>query len=727
MKIMTDWWEKDVLTMRPGIRKRLFLLMLLGCTLGILFLGMPMLYGIYEMQSLVSGKDEIISRAVSYYTTDFAKEQAQEQIEGEAEIRAGIMGYEAGMVQADVQYICDELNSILQAPGKYSPKTIPNALYEVVPRGTVYVHFSPELVQKGVSPELEQEIRRVANIATTMTKLGEYYQCVFVVSKHGYIIRFDAKKEADAISQLSKEPWRHTYDARKGNWYSSGLKHSSPAYTESYLGTDGELVLPCVTPYYDANGIAGVVGVDCKPDNFLPVEEEGNINFFALGSNGEVLLKELEEKFTADFPLGQDLQKSNITSLSFAARRMVKGNIGYRKLNFEGEEYYLSYAPVPRQTWSVGTLMEKARVTKAAKDAQGRMMGKMDELNASLQRMVALFAGLLIISVMLAVALVSYGSARASEFFCRPLRKLMEAAKEIAKGNFSHKLEVIPEGDEINHLAACFNGMTDELERYEDEIARISFETSRIEAELAAAAQIQISLLPAPLPQNEAFQLAAAMYPAKEVGGDFYDFFYVDQNHLAVIIADVSDKGVSAALFMAVAKTVLKNSILSGKTESSLAEAVALANDQLSAENEEGLFVTVFAGILELNTGDFTYVNGGHNPPLLLEGDMLSYLPLTKKSPVLGMMEGIPFEEKKMCLGKGSRLFLYTDGVTEAMNVSGQMFTKERLEKKLSLLSAKAEPGEVIEDVLLEVQRHAGAAEQSDDITMVALNYAGRG
>ena len=711
--------------MRPGIRRRLFLLMLSGSALGILFLGLPMLHGVYELRNIINEKEANISRAVFFYTTEFAKEQGQEQIESEAEIRAGIMGYEAGIVQADVQYLGDELNDILRSPEQYPPLTVPNAREEDVPLGRVYVHYSPQLVQEGVSPALEQEIKAVSNLAGSMSSLGKYYKCIFVGSKHGYILRYDGEKESGGLSRLSMEPWRHIYDARERLWYSSGLKQQSPTYTEVYMGTDGELSISCVMPYYDADGIAGVVGVDCTASTFLPGGMEKGIEFFVLGSHGRVLLGHLPEKYAAEFPLGEDLRKSPVTSISFAARRMLQGSIGYRKLNLQGEEYYLCYAPVPKLSWSVGTLMDKARVANAAKSAQGRMMGKMDELKDSLQRMLAISLGLVIITVLLAVVLVSYGSAWASEYFCRPLRKLMEAAKEIAKGNFSYKLKVIPAGDEINHLAACFNGMTDELERYEQEIARTSRETSRIEAELLAAAHIQTSLLPAPLPARDDFQLAAVMFPAKEVGGDFYDFFYVDEDHLAVVIADVSDKGVSAALFMAAAKTVLKNSILSSSEGSTLAEAVAMANDQLAAENEEGLFVTVFAGILQLTTGEFTYVNGGHNPPLW-QGETLAYLPLTKKSPLLGIMGGLAFEEKRIMLEPGNRLFLYTDGVTEAMDEKGQMFTKERLEKKLSLLSSRATPGEIIEDVLQEVHRHAGKAEQSDDITMLALKYAGQ-
>ena len=710
--------------MKPGIRKRLFLLMLSGSALSFLFLGLPVLYGIYDLQTIVGQKEEAISREISYYTTDFAKEQAQEQMESEAEIHAGIMAYEAEQVQSDVTYFAKEVKEILDSPEQYPSLNLPNATYEAVPKGTAYVHFSPELASKGLTPELEREIRAVSNLATTMVSLSHYYKCVFVGSKHGYMIRVDEEGEPGTISHLSRERWQKYYDARDRAWYQWGMKQQTAAFSSVYEGTDGHPVISCVMPYYDGEGVAGVLGVDCEPGNLLPLEQEDSLDCFVLGRGGEVLLSNLPQKLSGDIPEGKDLRESSITSLAFAARRMVQGNVGYRKVRLLDEEYYLSYAPAPKLNWSVGTLVEKKKVTKAAGEAQSRMLGQLDELRSSFQRLFAalLLAVLAVLAV--AVALVSYGSARASDFFCRPLRKLMAAAGEISQGNFSCKVDV-QTGDELEQLAASFNGMTDELERYEKEIAGTARETSRLEAELAAAAHIQASLLPLPLPPRKEFCMGAAMYPAKEVGGDFYDFFYVDEKRLALIIADVSDKGVSAALFMAAAKTVLKNSILSGAGGGTLAEAVALANDQLSAENEEGLFVTVFAGLLHLGTGNFEYVNGGHKPPLLLQGDTLSYLPLTKKSTVLGMMEGLPFEEKSICLGKGDRLFLYTDGVTEAMDEKGQMFTKERLEKKLSLLSSRAEPGEVLENVLLEVKRHAGAAEQSDDITMLALKYAG--
>ena len=710
--------------MKLGIRKRLFLLMMSGSALSFLFLGLPILYGIYDLQAVVGEKEESISRTISYYTTDFAKEQAQEQIEGEAEIHAAIMGYEAAAVQADVQYLADELQTFIRSPEKYPQKKIPNALDEAVPMGTAYVHFSPELMQSGLTPEVEREILAASNLVTSMVSMSHYYSCVFFGSRHGYVIRVDAAEKPGELSPLSQEKWRHTYDARQKAWYVQSLMHKGAEFTGVYTNTNGQPVISCTMPCYDNEGFAGIIGVDCEPGNFLPVDQKGGMECFVLGQSGEVLLAHLSAENAPDLAVGQKLSDSPVPSIAFASRRMVQGSIGYRKVRLHDAEYYLSYAPVPKLGWSVGTLMEKKKVSTAAGTAQARMLNQMAELRQSFQGLFAAMAAAVLVSILLAVALVSYGSARASAYFCRPLRKLTEAAGEIARGNFTCKVQV-QTGDELEHLAACFNGMTDELEHYEREIAQTAREKSRLEAELNAAAHIQASLLPVPLPPAREFQLAAAMYPAKEVGGDFYDFFYVDEKHLVVIIADVSDKGVSAALFMAAAKTILKNALLSADSASTLAETVTTANDLLTEENEEGLFVTVFAGVLNLETGVLGYVNAGHNPPILQAGGNLSYLPLTKKSPVLGMMGGIPFEEKSISLMPGDRLFLYTDGVTESRDENGQMFGKERLAKQLSLLSTKAEPAEVVEAVLHEIHRHAGTAEQFDDITMLALTYRG--
>ena len=708
--------------MKFGIRRRLLLLMLSGSLLSFLFLGLPLLYGLYGIYHTIDAKENTLAQVVSNYATDFAKEQSQEGMESETEIRAAILGYEARMVQADIAYLSAELTDMLSFPNRYVAQTLPNANEEAVPAGTAYIHFSTELQSRiedeGLSPELEQEMAALSNISVIMNTLRQYYKCICVGSKHGYLIRLDAAIRGGDGYALPQEPLQPDYDARQRYWYQLGEKAAEPVFTQVYTGNHGEPVISCVMPYYDGQGqVAGVVVADCDPDTFLPEEAAGITRSFVLGAKGELLLSTLPQEMLPADDRGKSLQESHLPSLAFAARRMVQSRIGSRKVYLAGEDYYLSYAPVPRLGWSVGTLLDDRKVAESAERARLHMTGQMDSFRSSFAQLFLYFAAVAALILLAVFALVSWGSNRAAEHFCRPLRKLVEATAEIAKGNFSHRIDVHT-GDELEHLALCMGDMTRKLSRYEQEIAHTAQETSRIETELEVASHIQTSLLPSPLPPRQEYQMAAAMHPAREVGGDFYDFYYLTEDKLALTIADVSDKGVPAALFMAVAKTILKNCILGGGP---LAQAMARANDQLADRNEAGMFVTVFAAVLDLATGELVYVNAGHNPPLLLRGEMVHPLPPTKKSPPLGVREGLPYEEKSLQLAVKDRLVLYTDGVTEAMNEAGEMYSHQQMEKCLSLVAEKAAPADIIDAVLQQVRRHMGAAEQSDDMTLLVI------
>lgn len=710
--------------MKFGIRRRLLLLMLSGSLLAFLVLGLPLVYGLYGIYRTIDSKEEELAQVISYYAMDFAKEQNQEEMESETEIRAGIIRYEAKSVKEDTKYLSAELTNILRFPQKYTAKNLPNASKEIVPAGTVYIHFSPDLqnqvAQNGLSQQLKTEMTLLSNVAVTMNTLRQYYKCICVASRQGYVIRLDEAEKEGAISDLSQEPWRSIHDARQRYWYQVGEKATAPEFTEVYRHINGKQVISCVMPYYDGQGqVAGVVVLDCDPSNFLPEEDEGITRSFVLGEKGDLLLSSLPQDILSAEDQGKDLRESLMPSMAFAARRMVQGGVGYRKMYLPGADYYLSYAPVYDSGWSVGTLVEDEKVKAVAHNANLRMTGQMEAFRSSFARLFLYFAAVAVFILLAVFGLVSWGSNWAAEHFCRPLRRLMEATREIAQGNFAPQI-AIRTGDELEHLGQCMGTMTQELARYEQEIARTAQEKSRIETELSVAAQIQASLLPSPLPSRSEFQLAAAMYPAKEVGGDFYDFYYLSEDKLVLTIADVSDKGVPAALFMAAAKTMLKNCIMGGL---SLPQAMAKANDQLAGQNEAGMFVTVFAGVMNLATGELTYVNAGHNPPLFLQGEEVSTLPLTKKSPLLGAMAGLSYEEKSVHLASGDRLFLYTDGITEAMNTEGEIYTRQRLEQLLNRTAKRVTPEDIIESVLQQVHHHIGEAEQSDDMTMLVFKY----
>ena len=302
----------------------------------------------------------------------------------------------------------------------------------------------------------------------------------------------------------------------------------------------------------------------------------------------------------------------------------------------------------------------------------------------------------------------------------RPLRKLTSGVAELGGGNLDGRI-AISSSDEFGALAAAFNKMTVDLKASIEQTAREHAEKERIGAELDVATKIQASMLPCifpPFPERAEFDIYASMQPAREVGGDFYDFFLIDENTLAVVIADVSGKGVPAALFMVIAKTLIKNNAQYGQSPGEVFETV---NNLLCENNEADMFVTAFLGYLDISGGKLTYVNAGHNPPLLRTAGRFEWLK-TKAGFVLGGMEDMSYTPHEITLHPGDELFLYTDGVTEAVNNENELFGDPRL-----LETINSRPGlplkELTVSIKREIDKFAEGAEQADDITMLALRY----
>ncbi|MCZ3365280.1 MULTISPECIES: PP2C family protein-serine/threonine phosphatase [Methanobacterium] len=275
---------------------------------------------------------------------------------------------------------------------------------------------------------------------------------------------------------------------------------------------------------------------------------------------------------------------------------------------------------------------------------------------------------------------------------------------------------------EVGILAASFQKMAMDLEIYVKNLKSVTAEKERINTELNVAKKIQEDMLPRKFPafpERNEFDVYAMNIPAKEVGGDFYDFFLIDEGHLAIVIADVSGKGVPAALFMVVAKTLIKNHAQLGKSP---AEVFTAVNNQLCEGNDENMFVTAWMGILEIETGKFTYVNAGHNPPLLKHAGKNYVWLKSKPGFVLAGMEDINYHQNAIALEPGDRVYLYTDGVTEASNINDELFGDSRL---LQIMNDKKDIGlkELVSYVKEKVDVFAGEREQFDDITMLVMEY----
>jgi sigma-B regulation protein RsbU (phosphoserine phosphatase) len=243
-----------------------------------------------------------------------------------------------------------------------------------------------------------------------------------------------------------------------------------------------------------------------------------------------------------------------------------------------------------------------------------------------------------------------------------------------------------------------------------------------LQHDLDIAKEIQQAILPKvfpPFPNRKDFDLFASMNAAKTVGGDFYDFFLITDDNLGVVIADVSDKGIPAAIYMAVSRTIIRAAAIKGIPPE---ECLEYSNQLLCKENVNSMFVTVFYGIMNTRTGEFRYSNAGHNPPYIVSPDgTVRSIELTHDI-VMGVIDGVKFKTKSVTINKGDALYLYTDGVTEAMNTRHELYGEERLEGVLKTIG-NAPPEEIIQKITRDLNVYTAGAIQSDDITMLAVRY----
>ncbi len=305
-----------------------------------------------------------------------------------------------------------------------------------------------------------------------------------------------------------------------------------------------------------------------------------------------------------------------------------------------------------------------------------------------------------------------------------PIKLVSQEAERFVHENnrISEILPTVHTKDEIQDLSAAILRMEEDINQYIDNLTKVTAEKERIGAELDIATHIQASMLPCifpAFPDRKEFDIYATMNPAKEVGGDFYDFFMVDERHLAIVMADVSGKGVPAALFMVIGKTLIKDHTEPGED---LGEVFTEVNDMLCESNSEGLFITAFEGVLDLMTGEFMFVNAGHEMPFIQKAGG-AYTPHKIRAGfVLAGMEGMRYKAGSMKIAPGDRIFQYTDGVTEATNAQNELYGMERLETVLTR-NADKRPDELLPAVKADIDAFVGEAPQFDDITMLCLEF----
>jgi serine phosphatase RsbU (regulator of sigma subunit) len=336
-------------------------------------------------------------------------------------------------------------------------------------------------------------------------------------------------------------------------------------------------------------------------------------------------------------------------------------------------------------------------------------------INRQIRNTQNLFIGLLLAILVVVVGLVFW----LSIMITNPIKVLTRSSEIIGGGDLDYKVD-IETGDELEDLANSFNKMALDLKRYIEELRITTAEKERIARELEIARDIQQSFLPEHPPKVKGVEVAALNLPAREVGGDFYDFIPIGSNKWGLVIADVSGKGIPAALFMALSTTLVRASATGGMSPS---KAIQRANDLIAEHDKSSMFVTLFYGVLDAERNTFTYVSAGHNPPFVLAGSGSDTIMLQAKGIALGIVPDIGLEEKEITLSSGDVVVLYTDGVTEAINDKEEQFGQSRLlaiAEQFRSLSAS----DIIQRIKQEVFEFSSGQPQFDDFTLMVIKIA---
>jgi len=499
------------------------------------------------------------------------------------------------------------------------------------------------------------------------------------------------------------------------DWYQIPKELNQPAWTEPYYDEGaGEIIMATYSvPFYrNVSGkrkLIGVVTADIslswlqKIVASIKIAETGY--GFLISKNG-AFVTHPNTNFIMNETIFSVAEARADKRMRELGRKMIKGQSGFVPFQslITGKNCWMVYAPLAANGWSLGVLFP-----------QNELMADIASLNYIV--LVLSFGGFLLL---LGIIVLITGS------LTRPLRALSRAAAKIGTGDLEVELPTLKSRDEVGNLAESFRYMQSSLRKYIADLKETTAAKERIESELRIAHDIQMGMLNKvfpPFPDRKQFDIFAIVEPAREVGGDFYDFFLLADQHLCFVIGDVSDKGVPASLYMAVTKTLIKAMAQQGHPPG---EILTRVNRELVSGNTSSMFVTVFLGILDPLTGRVLYANGGHNPPLVIRTQgSVDFLAPTGNA-LVGALEGLSYETAELVLAPGEALFLYTDGVTEAGNRDAELFSEDQLQESLQGLKTIS-PNETIEAIKARINAFAAGAPQADDIAMLMIRFQERG
>ena len=505
------------------------------------------------------------------------------------------------------------------------------------------------------------------------------------------------------ISDLNDPGYAYLYQ----DWYQIPKRLERPLWSEPYYDEGGGniLMITYSVPFYKTNNgrktFRGVITIDIALDwlteivSSIKIFETGFA--FVLSQNGAFVTHP-----TNDYILNESIfslaEEYNLPHMREIGRKMVGGESGLEEIHSVtlDADSKIYFTPFKSNSWSIA------------------VMFPVDELYAGLNNL----SWFILLIGIVGLGLIIVTITTVSNKLTKPLTSFSKIAKEIGGGKFNVELPDINTSDEVGELRSSFKRMQTELTHYIEDLKATTAEMEKMESELRIAHQIQMGMIPKifpPFPDRDDIDLYAFLDPAKEVGGDLYDFFFVEDDKLVITVGDVAGKGVPASLFMAVTRTLIRSKMVKGADPSEVIDAI---NEDLMEDNDSKLFVTLVLCIINLKTREVEWINAGHNHPYIVKKDGSCKQLKETHGMALGVFKMNPYKSNRFVLDAGDKLVLYSDGVNEAMNSKEEQYDYDRFEKcliNIGKLNAKESTALVLEDI----KKFTDGAEQSDDITLL--------
>ena len=591
--------------------------------------------------------------------------------------------------------------------------------------------ITPQLIlAKGVDAgEMADRISIASEMADMMISLfsasAETNSCFIALPEGAFLVVDDR-----SASKYSESGNLVDYDVHKRPWYQQAVKAGELIFTDVEIDSfTGDIGIVCAMPVYKDGELTAVVGSDLFLTSMRDSVQasDGNGGFsFVVNQNGHVVFSpktegELQVRWASVAP---DLRESDNKELAQLVSDAMEGKTDVRLVELDDGVYYMNGAPMKTLGWTMVSAFSQDVADKPAEMMVGNYQQIQEETAAVYLRKRAVSRTTIMILLFVATGLTLLSGIVLGKKIVTPLNTITKRIAALSGSNLEFKMEdAFRTEDEIEVLAQAFANLSHKTAMYLDEVRSVTAEKERISTELHMANQIQESMLPSifpAFPERREFDIYATLDPAREVGGDFYDFFLIDEDHLCMVIADVSGKGVPAALFMMISKIIIQSCAMLGR---SAGEILTKTNEALCSNNRMEMFVTVWLGILEISTGRITAANAGHEYPVLKKDGRFELFK-DRHGLVIGGIDGINYKEYEFRMEPGDKIFVYTDGVAEAMNSDKELFGTDRLVEALNSDSG-AKPQKILRNVRAAVDDFVGDAEQFDDLTMLCMEYRG--